>query len=228
MAVAALAVPAAAPAAAIGPDRPCARYIPTLGEPTWQAIGTGFTPSSVVTVRADDQVIGSGAADATGALTLPALAPTLKSANTNEQTFTLTAGDSAGLAATPSQLRVVRFGVDLPRQARPRSRVRYRAFGFAAGKGVYLHVRRGGQTRGRFSLGEAKGDCGKTSKRMRYVPLRRYRTGTYEYWFTQNRRFSRNDIGYRLSITVTRRIRTSSAASAATASAVGARVTPGS
>jgi len=226
MAVAALALPAAAPAATINPDRPCARYVPTLGQPTWQAIGTGFTPSQVVTVRADDQLVGSAAADATGALALPALAPSLKSANTNEQTFMLNASDAAGLAATPSQLRVVRLTVDLPDQARPRSRVLYRAYGFAAGTGVYLHVRRGGQTRGRFSLGKAKGDCGKTSKRMRYMPLSRYRTGTYEYWFSQSRRYSTQTRIYGVKITIFRRIRSSSASAATAASTLGARVTP--
>ena len=47
-----------------------------------------------------------------------------------------------------------------PSTAKPRKKVRFRVFGFRPGERVYLHVRRGGKTKGRFSLGTAEGACG--------------------------------------------------------------------
>jgi hypothetical protein len=167
-----------------------------------------------VTVRADDQVVASGQADAAGSFIAAIPAPALRSTSTQEQTFALTATDGAGIAATPAELQVVRYGVTMPQRARPRDRVRYRAFGFERGERIYLHVRRNDRTLDRFSLGEAEGECGKASKRMRYMPLTRYRTGTYEYWFSQSPRFSLKALSFVLNVTVFRRVRTSAASAA--------------
>ena len=49
---------------------------------------------------------------------------------------------------------------------------------------------------------------------MRYMPLSRYRTGTYEYWFSQSRRYSTQTRIYGVKITIFRRIRSSSASAA--------------
>ena len=86
----------------------------------------------------------------------------------------------------------MRLIVDLPDRARPRSRVSYRAYGFEPGKDVFLHVRRSASTQRalqpRRGGGRLRQDVSKT---MRYMPLDRYRTGTYDYWFSQSSRYSR-------------------------------------
>jgi hypothetical protein len=214
-AVLAVALPPAAQAATVGANTPCVRAVPDRPtEPTWQAVTAGFTPNQIVTVRADDQVVATGQADAAGSFVAAIPAPALQSDTTYEQTFTLSATDAAGVAATPAELEVVRYGVAMPRRARPRDRVRYRAFGFERGERIYLHIRRNDRTLDRFSLGRAEGECGKATKRMRYMPLERYRTGTYEYWFTHSPRFSREALSFVLNITVFRRVRTSAATAA--------------
>ena len=72
----------------------------------------------------------------------------------------------------------------------------------AVGRSLYLHIRRGGRTKGTFRIGRASGACGLTSRRLRYMPLRRWSTGTYDYWFSNTSRFrkSRTLYGYRIDI----------------------------
>ena len=76
---------------------------------------------------------------------------------------------------------------------KPRKKVKFRMFGFQTGKRIYLHIRRGEKTKGRFTMGTANGDCGLATKRMRFMPLRNYKTGTYEYWFGHSKKFSKQD-----------------------------------
>jgi len=149
---------------------------------------------------------GSAQADAAGNIAAALFSPTFRSIKTTRQTFQLTADDGAGgTAAAP--LQVTRVGADLPDRARPTSRVRMRAFGFAPGQVVYLHVRRGGRTRGTFRIGRAASPCGTVSRRLRYMPLRRWSSGTYTYEFQQSRRFDRTKPRVQLRISIFRTVR---------------------
>ena len=58
-------------------------------------------------------------------------------------------------------------------------------------------------------MGTARGDCGLRTKRMRFMPLDNYKTGTYEYWFGHTKKFSkRTSIG--VQVTITRRFNAAS------------------
>jgi hypothetical protein len=115
--------------------------------------------------------------------------------------------DSSGVASAPIGLQVVKITATVPDRARPGSRVTYRVSGFDTGRRVYLHIRRGGRTRGTFRIATAQGDCGIATRRMRYMPLERYSTGTYDYYFQHTKRFDATAPRVKLSISITRRVR---------------------
>ena len=200
-----LVVPSAAQAAAITVP-PCARVLP--GQKTIPISGTGFTPGSFIRVAdAADQSasLGSASADTAGNFNQLFFGPTFPNADTHRMTVNVTAVDDQGVASPPVPLQVVRITATLPDRARPTSRVRYRVFGFETGKRVYLHIRRGGKTRGTFRISTAKGDCGIATRRLRYMPLRRWTTGSYDYYFQHTRRFDRSQPGVRLRVSIIRR-----------------------
>jgi hypothetical protein len=186
--VAVLAVAPAAASAAEVTVPECVRSV--SGQQTLTVAGSGFTPDQLVTVQANGETVGTALANATGAVSASFLPPALSSPNRNVQTFQLTATDAAGVAAGPVAFKVTRITVDLPDRAHPRSRVLYKVYGFAPDRNVYLHIRRGGRTRGSYKIGKAAGACGMTSRRLRYMPLRSYRTGVYDYFFQQSRRYA--------------------------------------
>lgn len=197
-----LAVPASAQAATLVIP-PCSVSLP--GERTIPITGSGFAPNSFVSLTADGQSFTSVQADAAGNIAVAATTPVLRSINTTQQTFRVAADDRAGnTAAAP--MRLTRVGADLPDRARPSSRVRMRVFGFAPGRVVYLHIRRAGRTRGTFRIGRAQAPCGTTSRRLRYMPLKSYRTGAYTYVFQQSRRYDRRKPRVQLGISVIRRL----------------------
>ncbi len=209
-----LVVPAAVAAALLGGASParaadvvvdtaCVRVVPT--ERTATVIATGFTPGATVTVRADGQLLASGPADAAGTLQQAVFAPRIADPGRTEQTFTLVARDTRGVASPPRRLLVGRLGVTLPDRARPTAWVRFRAHGFETGRPLYLHVRRDGRTLGRFALGRTAGACGRVSRRLRYMPLRRFTSGVYEYWFSHDRRYSADTRVYGLRVRIARR-----------------------
>lgn len=185
-----LALPAAAPAATISTTQGCLRVVP--GQPTFPVIANGFTPGAVVRVTADGRTIGSGIADAAGVWSSVLLAPLIADAARVTQTFLISATDTRGVVAPSIAVPATRLTARLPSRASPTHRVPYRAFGFEPRRSVFLHVRRGGRTRGTFRLGTARGACGAVARRMRFMPLRRWSTGAYEYWFTQSTRFARD------------------------------------
>jgi hypothetical protein len=205
-AAAALGPAAAAPATTLSTPEACVRYVP--GEQTFPVVAQGFTPNTVVRLTAQDgRLLGSGVADAAGNLTTTLLGPAPEGQRL-EQTFQVTATDLAGVAAPPIAVPVVRFTVQIPRRARPSSRVRFRALGFPSGQPVFLHVRRGGRTLDSFSLGAAAGPCGIAQRRLRYMPLRRYRTGAYDYVFAGSPRYEASARpSIRLRVLITRTLR---------------------
>jgi hypothetical protein len=197
----ALAIPATANAATVAPVAPCVRYIPGLS--TLGVTSSGWAPNAALTFKVGDAQVGTGTADAAGNFTTPAenyFSPPAPKGNL--EGMTLSAEDGAGGVAT-APMKIVRLTVAVPDRARPSQRVKYRAFGFTPGKRLYLFVRRGKQTKGRFYLGKPKGDCGIVTKRLRYMPLKSWTTGTYEYWFGHSKTYSKKTriTGYQITIT---------------------------
>jgi hypothetical protein len=203
--IAVFAVPPAAQGAAITVPE-CARVLPA--QKTIPISGTGFRPGGFVRVLDQaGQSLGSAVADPAGNFADNFFGPTFPNPRSNQLTLQVSAVDDQGVASPPVPLQVVKITATMPDRARPTSRVRYRVFGFETGRRVYLHIRRGGRTRGSFRIANAKGACGIASRRMRYMPLRRYRTGTYDYYFQHTRRFDRSAPAVRLRISIVRRVR---------------------
>jgi hypothetical protein len=208
LASAALSIMLAAPAAAaaapvVDTTVQCVRYVdldpsaavktlPTLGVST-----SGWSPSQPLTFTVDGATVGNGTAGADGAYDNQGGLFAPPEPKGNLQTSTLSVN---GVAST--EFRIVRLTVKVPARAKPSQKVKYRVFGFQPNKRVYLFIRRGGRTKGRFALGKPSTECGTLTKRLRYMPLRRWRTGRYEYWYTQDRKYSKATriYGYRLDI----------------------------
>lgn len=200
--VATVAVPASAQGATLVIP-PCSMSLP--GERTIPVTGSGYAPNSFVRLTADGQSFGSAQADAAGTIAALQFAPSFRSLRTTQQTFKVTADDAkGGTAAAP--MTVTRVGAQLPQRARPTSRVRMRVFGFQPRRTVYLHIRRGGRTRGTFKIGKSAAPCGTASRRLRYMPLARWSSGTYTYEFQQSRRFDRKKPRVQLRISIFRRL----------------------
>jgi hypothetical protein len=196
-----IAVLATAPSAqaATVTSAPCVRIYPGLqGFPL---VADGFAPGAALSFHADDQTIGTGTADGAGYFQ-GAFSPPALPAGRDLKTFQLTADDGNGTVAGPVAVPVSNIVVRAPKKGDPGKRVRFRVFGFDADKRVFLHIRRNGRTLGRFSLGVADAPCGTTVRRMRYMPLRHYRFGTYRYYFSQSRRFSKYAAFYSMRISV--------------------------
>jgi hypothetical protein len=183
-----LAVPASAAAAGtVAPSAPCVRYLSTN---TLGVTAAGWAPGAAFTFRVDGARLGTGTADANGSFaTTPATRFAAPRPEGNIQSMSLTATDAAGATAR-ARVKVVRPGLDIPASARPSQRVRFRSFGFAPGRRLYLYVRRDGKVRTRVLMGRSRGDCGTLVKRLRYVPVRNLVAGRYDYWLSTSKRFS--------------------------------------
>jgi hypothetical protein len=208
--------PAAAQAQTPGtlvPLTSCIRFVDASVK-TFPLQLAGFAPSAVVTIASDGAPIDTATVDAAGSFQGVVNAPPITG---NRANVSITADDGQGHTAGPVPLPEVKLGVVWPSNAAARKRVLFRAYGFEAGKTVYLHIRRGGKTRGTFKIGRADSPCGLTKRRLRAMPLSRYSTGTYEFWFGATKKFDRSkEIGYR--VTIFRRPR----AAAASVSAIAA------
>jgi hypothetical protein len=202
--VAAAAAAPGAQAASVGSPALCVRVIPNAK--TFPVVADGFAPGAFIIFKADDATVGSGTADQTGHFDNSAdpFFPPVLPFGTDLRTYQLTADDGAGTVAGPVPIPVTNVVVRAPANSKPRKRVRFRVFGFAPGERVYLHVRRGGKTKGRFSLGTTSAPCGTLTKRMRFMPLRRYSTGTYRYYFSHSRRFDRTKVIYEARVRIYR------------------------
>jgi hypothetical protein len=194
-----LVAPAAASAATVAPTQPCVLD----GASDLGVTSSGWAPGAPLNFALDGQSVGTGVADAAGLFANPAspFASPLLSGKRRIRRFTLTAADGTGQQAN-APVKVVHRTVDVPGRARPAKRVRYRAYGFPRGQKLFLHVRRGKHTLGRFGIGRAHGACGVASRRLRYMPLRHWSTGTYDFWFSNRKHFKRSRalFGYRIRI----------------------------
>ena len=106
--------------------------------------------------------------------------------------------------AGPVPVEVANVTVVAPANSKPAKKVNFRVFGFLSGQRVYLHVRRNGQTKGRFSLGKTKGACGLVTKKMRFMPVVNYRTGYYRYYFSHSKKFSKKKAIYTAKVRIYR------------------------
>jgi hypothetical protein len=194
-----LLAPAAASAATVSATQPCVLD----GAKDLAVTSGGWAPGAPLNFALDGRQVGTGVADAAGLFSNAAdpFEPPLLTGRHRVRRFTLTAADSTGQQANTS-VKVVHRTVDVPGRARPAKRVRYRAYGFPRGKKLYLHVRRGTHTLGRFAIGRAHGACGVASRRLKYMPLRHWSTGTYDFWFGNRKHFKRTRalFGYRIRI----------------------------
>ena len=218
---AALALAPAARGATVAAQVPCVRYLP--GVKSFPLLAGGFPAGAALTFKADGSPFGSGLADPAGNFDNaqdPFFPPT-PPAGTNLRTYQVTAEDDQGTVAGPIPVPVSRITVVAPRDANPSRRVRFRLFGFRAGARTYLHVRRNGRTKGRFALGRTAAPCGTLIKRMRFMPVRDYRTGTYRYFFSHRRRFRPDQAIYQARVRIYRTFKPSASAQATAAGAWG-------
>lgn len=192
-----LAAPAVASAAAVAPAQKCA----LAGTPSLGLATSGWVPGSALTIKLGRYAHGA-TADGAGNFTTagnPLTAPLLP--RPGVKTFKLSVTDGTTVAG-PVRTKVVARGVRVPGTAKPSSVVRYRAYGFPSHQRLYLHVRRGGSTKGSFRLGRPSGACGLLERKLRYMPLRHWSNGNYDYWFsnTSHYRKSKRLYGYRIHI----------------------------
>jgi hypothetical protein len=213
-ALALLAAPAAAnaqTASLVMPGSQCIRFVEATIA-SFPVQGAGFAPNASVSILADGAVFTSVPADANGGFSQAIAPPPLAGLR---KSVVITADDGQGHTAGPLTLPEVKLTVEWPSHVRGNKRVLFRAYGFLeAGKNVYLHIRRGGKTRGTFSLGKADAPCGLTKRRLHFVPLSHYSSGTYDYYFDQVKKFDHNtpiQLHYR--VTVTRGLRSAGTAS---------------
>ena len=195
--VAAVAMAAPSAQAAEIKTLPCVPYV--AGQQTMPVVALGFTPGGFVmvypntTANPTPRILTSSRLDAAGGFQAATLPPPFAKTSDNLETFNLIAEDKANpaapiLATVPFQ--VVRFGMTRhPNPKRPRQKVTYTARGFVPGKPVYAHFRYKGTTRRTVSLGNAKGPCGITSKRMRALPTK-VRYGAWRAYIDQTKKFS--------------------------------------
>ena len=207
----------AAPAATVAPQVECVRALP--GVKSFPLTATGFPAGAALTFRADGTAFGSGQADAAGSFdnALDPFFPPALPEGTNLRSYEVTAEDGQGTVAGPIAVPVSRTIVVPPEHAKPAQKVKFRLYGFLTGTRTYLHVRRNGRTKGRFALGRTAGPCGTLTKRMRFMPLRSYRTGTYRYYFSHSRRFRRDQARYQARVRIFRTLKPSAAGRQATA-----------
>lgn len=227
VAAAGLSFTAAAEAATVATPAQCVRVIP--GVKTFPVQASGFTANSPLTFTANGTAFGSANADPAGNFDNSAdqnawfdASPILPS-NKNTSTVQLAATDAAGLAAAPVPVKVARIIVTAPQNVKPPTkRVRFRVFGFEPNKKVYLHIRRKGKTKGRFSLGRTDAPCGNVSKRMSFMPLDHYVTGSYQYLFSHSKKYKKSKVIFGGKVTITRTLRSTASAASAGQAAAGA------
>jgi hypothetical protein len=186
--LAALAGTAQAQASTLAVDQPC-----YLSGQQINSTAAGFTPGGPVNFSFDGQLSASGTADGSGNLLQPLVAPLLP-INTAQHTYNLAAQDQTNPALT-AQVPVnvtVRVATVSPRRARPSRKVTFKVHAMNPGQPVYLHYVFHGKQRYRKKLGTAKAPCGSMTKRTRFFPISRPKTGTWTFQFDDSKRYSKH------------------------------------
>ena len=181
VATAFMTVPAAAQAAEINTGtEQCIRIIPGL--PTMPVFGTGFTPGSTVVLSQGGSSLGSTTADGAGSIIDQFFPPSIDDSSRNTQTFQIVADDGNGFVATMT-VPVTRVLVKFPSNSKPRNKVRFRFWGFATNRPIYMFVRRNNKTLRRVKMGRTSDPCGRHVVKKKFLPLKSYTTGTYDYYW---------------------------------------------
>jgi hypothetical protein len=125
--------------------------------------GTGFEPSSVVTITRDDEILGSTQTDASGSFRNKFDTPELPE-DVRERLYSISATDITNTAQTSYRATRI-FASFRPRTGNPSTlKVRFSIFGFGLVQRrapVYLHyVRPDGKPQRTIKLGTATGVCG--------------------------------------------------------------------
>ena len=211
----------AAQGASVASPLQCVRHVP--GVKSFPLTASGFPAGAALTFRADGAAFGSGVADAAGNFDTAGdpFFPPVPPEGINLRTYQVTAEDGQGTVAGPIAVPVTRITVVAPANSKPARKVRFRLYGFRAGERAYLHVRRNGRTKGRFALGRTDEPCGTLTKRMRFMPVRDYRFGTYRYYFSHSRKFRRRQAVYQARVRIYRTFKPARAAQATAAGAWG-------
>lgn len=157
--------------------------------------GTGFLPSSVVTVMRGDEILGSTQTDANGAFRNKFDTPELPE-DVRERLYRISATDITNTAQTSYRATRI-FASFRPRTGNPSTlKVRFSVFGFGLVRKrapVYLHyVRPGGKAARTLKLGTATGVCGAITqtKQRRLFPLEASQ-GTWILQFDTRARYER-------------------------------------
>jgi len=180
--VAALAVPAAAPAATLSVNKSC--YGP---EEQVKFSGGGYTASGPVSLSVGGQQLGVTNANPVGEISVDIPAPTIKG---KQRTDVFTATDQTNLAlvaTAPVKLTSLNVKVT-PKNGDPSKSKRIVARGFTGGKTLWAHVRRGKNKRN-VKVGKLKGAC-KTLDVKRKIFLPNAVPGVYNVQFDSKRKYS--------------------------------------
>ena len=203
-----LASSAAAQAApTIFPGQKCNRYVPAFAGERWVGVGGyGFSPNAFVRLAwqggdyAGNAITNAGGAFGGGFFMPSSFIP--RSAG-RVRSYNLYAQDGGTGAITGTSVRFVRVGVGLPSRARPRTRVRYRLYGFRSSRPVWANYTFAGKRRVRVYMGRTSSLCGTLSKRQRFLPTRT-RYGRWRIYFSHHKRFTRRSSYYYVEFTVYR------------------------
>jgi hypothetical protein len=202
--LAALALPASAHAAALGPLKPC--YV-SVAQDTREPVpveASGFTPNSTVDVAIDGSVVRSGVPVLVDGTVEGSVAGPYQPSG--ERSFTLTVteeGNPGNVAMATSKVTALSLRVR-PKQAPPRRRVRFSGRGFTTGEPVYGHYVFHGKLRKTVKFGMPEGDCGVFHVKRRQIPVKHPRTGRWTLQADTEPDYSRTPttVFVRLAITV--------------------------
>jgi len=182
LAIAALAMPAAAPAASLSVDKSC--YGP--GERVAFS-GGGYTASGPVALSVGGQQLGTTNANAVGEIAADLPAPTIRG---KRRTDLFTATDQTNLSLVANApVRLTSLDVRVtPRNGDPSKAKRVVARGFTSGRTLYAHVRRSGKLRN-VRIGQLGGAC-HTLDVKRRIFLANAQAGVYNVQFDTRRRYT--------------------------------------
>lgn len=189
---------ASASAAVVSVNTGCVIFAGDYGAAAIPISGSGFTASSRVNLRTTTKsepgpkYLATATTDASGSFATATGAAIFDSDTTRDQRFNLIASDDAQITALTS-FRQVRAGYNrFPEPTQPRQRVKHIARGFTPGKTIWAHFRRYGKTHAHKRLGVARGPCGIATRKMRVLPVKRARLGTWKVFVDETKLFSLN------------------------------------
>ena len=151
---------------------------------------TGFTPTSVLDLLIDGQLVASGTADAFGATRAAVPAPFQ---GRGERPFTLVVVERDNpVNVVSATSRVTNLGVTLrPNPAKPSRKVRFRGRGFTKAAPVFAHYVFGGLLQKTVRLATLPtGPCGVFSVKRRQIPVAKARVGDWLLQIDQQRRWA--------------------------------------